>query len=160
MHSSCISRTRSTARSSCLERFGADGWAMAGGNDSLDWFKDRVKRPKYVVDLSGIGALNGIRETADGGIEIGALTTLTEIERSDVDPERYKVLADAAAQSREPADPKHAARSAATSARTRAAGTTATAWIVIAPAATRATRIRPKARTASIASGARTAASP
>ena len=25
-----------------LGRFGADGWAMAGGNDSLDWFKDRV----------------------------------------------------------------------------------------------------------------------
>ncbi len=79
-----------------LERFGADGWAMAGGNDSLDWFKDRVKRPKYVVDLSGIGALKGIRDSADGGIEIGALTTLTEIERSDVVRTRYKVLADAA----------------------------------------------------------------
>ena len=79
-----------------LERFGADGWAMAGGNDSLDWFKDRVKRPKYVVDLTGIGALKGIRDSADGGIEIGALTTLTEIERSDVVRSRYKVLADAA----------------------------------------------------------------
>jgi xanthine dehydrogenase YagS FAD-binding subunit len=79
-----------------LERFGADGWAMAGGNDSLDWFKDRVKRPKYVVDLTGIGALKGIRDSADGGIEIGALTTLTEIERSDVVRTRYKVLADAA----------------------------------------------------------------
>ena len=79
-----------------LERFGADGWAMAGGNDSLDWFKDRVKRPKYVVDLTGIGALKGIRDAADGGIEIGALTTLTEIERSDVVRSRYKVLSDAA----------------------------------------------------------------
>jgi xanthine dehydrogenase YagS FAD-binding subunit len=79
-----------------LERFGADGWAMAGGNDSLDWFKDRVKRPKYVVDLTGITALKGIRETADGGVEIGALTTLTEIERSELIQGRYKVLADAA----------------------------------------------------------------
>ena len=79
-----------------LERFGADGWAMAGGNDSLDWFKDRVKRPKYVVDLTGISALKGIRDAADGGIEIGALTTLTEIERSEVVRTRYKVLADAA----------------------------------------------------------------
>ena len=67
-----------------LERFGEDGWAMAGGNDSLDWFKDRVKRPKYVVDLTGVTALKGIRETADGGVEIGALTTLTEIERSEL----------------------------------------------------------------------------
>ena len=79
-----------------LGRFGAEGWALAGGNDSLDWFKDRVKRPKYVVDLTGIAALRGIRETADGGVEIGALTTLTEIETSQVIQSRYQVLADAA----------------------------------------------------------------
>src|SRR5690606_29807051 len=80
-----------------LQRFGEDGWALAGGNDSLDWFKDRVKRPRYVVDLNGIDALRGIRETADGGVEIGALTTLTEVERSDVIRMRYGVLASAAA---------------------------------------------------------------
>jgi xanthine dehydrogenase YagS FAD-binding subunit len=79
-----------------LERFGADGWALAGGNDSFDWFKDRVKRPKYVVDLTGVAALRGIRETADGGVEIGALTTLTELERSELVRGRYGVLAEAA----------------------------------------------------------------
>ena len=79
-----------------LARFGEEGWALAGGNDSFDWFKDRVKRPKYVVDLGGIATLKGIRDAADGGVEIGALTTLTEIERSSVIQERYKVLADAA----------------------------------------------------------------
>ncbi|HEX7082203.1 MAG TPA: xanthine dehydrogenase family protein subunit M [Gammaproteobacteria bacterium] len=79
-----------------LERFGEEGWALAGGNDSLDWFKDRIKRPRYVVDLTGIEALRGIRETADGGVEIGALTTLTEVERSTVIQERYAVLAAAA----------------------------------------------------------------
>ena len=79
-----------------LEKFGKDGWALAGGNDSLDWFKDRIKRPKYVVDLGGIAALKGIRESADGGVEIGALTTLTEVERSELIMGRYKVLADAA----------------------------------------------------------------
>lgn len=79
-----------------LGRFGKDGWALAGGNDSLDWFKDRVKRPKYVVDLTSIAALRGIRESAGGGVEIGALTTLTEIERSEVIRGRYSLLADAA----------------------------------------------------------------
>jgi xanthine dehydrogenase YagS FAD-binding subunit len=79
-----------------LGKFGEDGWALAGGNDSLDWFKDRVKRPKYVVDLGGISALKGIRETADGGVEIGALTTLTELERNEIIAGRYKLLADAA----------------------------------------------------------------
>ena len=78
-----------------LGRFGADGWAMAGGNDSLDWFKDRVKYAGSVVDLSGVEALNGIRETADG-VEIGAMTSLTEIETSPLIQERFSVLADAA----------------------------------------------------------------
>lgn len=81
-----------------LGRFGEEGWALAGGNDSLDWFKDRVKRPRFVVDLTGIDALRGIRETADGGVEIGALTTLTEIERSEVIRSRYGVLANAASR--------------------------------------------------------------
>jgi xanthine dehydrogenase YagS FAD-binding subunit len=78
-----------------LDRFGKDGWKMAGGYDSLSWFKERIKRPKAVIDLSGIAELKGIRETPDG-IEIGALTTLTEIERHPVIRAKYRVLADAA----------------------------------------------------------------
>jgi xanthine dehydrogenase YagS FAD-binding subunit len=78
-----------------LDRYGKDGWKIAGGNDSLSWFKERVKRPKAVIDISGIVALKGVRETPDG-IEIGALTSLTEIERSPVIRAKYRVLADAA----------------------------------------------------------------
>jgi xanthine dehydrogenase YagS FAD-binding subunit len=78
-----------------LDRYGKDGWKMAGGNDSLSWFKERVKRPKAVIDISCIVALKGVRETPDG-VEIGALTTLTEIERSPVIRAKYRVLADAA----------------------------------------------------------------
>ena len=79
-----------------LGRYEGDAWALAGGNDSLDWFKDRVKRPQAVVDLSGLDELRGIREMEDGGIEIGAMTTLTEIETSALIQERYSVLADSA----------------------------------------------------------------
>jgi xanthine dehydrogenase YagS FAD-binding subunit len=78
-----------------LDRYGKDGWKMAGGNDSLSWFKERVKRPKAVIDISGIVALKGVREIADG-IEIGSLTTITEIERHPVIRSKYRVLADAA----------------------------------------------------------------
>jgi xanthine dehydrogenase YagS FAD-binding subunit len=78
-----------------LERYGKDGWKMAGGYDSLSWFKERTKRPKAVIDLSGIAEMKGVRETADG-IEIGALTTLTEIERDPVVRGRFRLLADAA----------------------------------------------------------------
>jgi xanthine dehydrogenase YagS FAD-binding subunit len=78
-----------------LDRHRDDGWKLAGGNDSLSWFKERNKRPKAVIDISGIAELRGIRETPDG-IEIGALTTLTEIERNPVVRKDYRVLADAA----------------------------------------------------------------
>jgi xanthine dehydrogenase YagS FAD-binding subunit len=80
---------------SLLDRRGNEIWKMAGGNDSLDWFKDRVKRPKAVMDLGALTELKGIRETADG-IEIGALTTLAEISTNPLIRNKYKVLADAA----------------------------------------------------------------
>jgi xanthine dehydrogenase YagS FAD-binding subunit len=79
-----------------LSDAGADGWALAGGNDSLDWFKDRIKRPRVVVDLSGLEELRGVRESADGGLEIGALTTLTAVENDPLVRERYGLLATAA----------------------------------------------------------------
>ena len=81
-----------------LAEAGEGGWALAGGNDSLDWFKDRVKRPETVVDLSGLGELRGVRELAGGGIEIGALTTLTEVENHPLVRERYGLLATAASR--------------------------------------------------------------
>jgi len=78
-----------------LQQHGADAWIMAGGLDSFDWLKDRIKRPKVLVDLSGIAELRAIRTTA-GGIEIGALTTLTEIVKHPVIKEQYGLLAEAA----------------------------------------------------------------
>ena len=80
---------------SLVEKYGKNGWKMAGGQDSLDWFKDRAKRPAAVIDLGGIAELKGVRETADG-IEIGALTTLTEVENHALIKERYGLLAQAA----------------------------------------------------------------
>ena len=65
--------------------------------DSLGWFKNRGKRPEAVIDLEGLDALKGIDETADG-IEIGALTTLTEIELNPLIRERFWLLAEAASK--------------------------------------------------------------
>jgi len=78
-----------------LEQQGGDAWVLAGGMDSFDWLKDRIKRPKVVVDLSGIAELKGVRATADG-IEIGAMTTLTEVVQHPVIREKYKLLAESA----------------------------------------------------------------
>ena len=78
-----------------LEQQGENGWVLAGGMDSFDWLKDRIKKPKVVVDLSGIAELKGVRTTADG-IEIGAMTTLTEVVQHPVIREKYKLLAESA----------------------------------------------------------------
>jgi xanthine dehydrogenase YagS FAD-binding subunit len=78
-----------------LEQHGSDAWVLAGGLDSFDWLKDRIRKPKAVVDLSGIEELRGVRTVGDG-IEIGAMTTLTEIVNHLVIKQRYGLLAQAA----------------------------------------------------------------
>jgi xanthine dehydrogenase YagS FAD-binding subunit len=78
-----------------LDRHGADAWVLAGGLDSMDWLKDRLKKPKVVVDLTQIAELHGIKE-ANGGLEIGAMTTLTEVVRHPVVREKYALLMEAA----------------------------------------------------------------
>ncbi|HEX3103173.1 MAG TPA: xanthine dehydrogenase family protein subunit M [Terriglobales bacterium] len=74
---------------------GPDALVLAGGMDSFDWLKDRIKKPRAVVDLSGIAELRGIRTVSDG-IEIGAMTTLTEVVNDPTIKEKYGLLAEAA----------------------------------------------------------------
>src|ERR1700680_1781275 len=78
-----------------LEQYREDAWVMAGGLDSFDWLKDRIKRPRAVVDLSGIAELKGVRTIGDG-IEIGAMTTLTEVVKHPIIREKYGLLAEGA----------------------------------------------------------------
>src|SRR6188508_3127582 len=78
-----------------LDRHGSSAWVMAGGLDTFDWLKDRTKRPAVVVDLSQIAELRGIKEV-DGGLEIGALTTLSEVVAHPVVKEKFGILMEAA----------------------------------------------------------------
>jgi xanthine dehydrogenase YagS FAD-binding subunit len=78
-----------------LEQHGADAWVLAGGLDSFDWLKDRIRKPKVVVDLSGIEELRGVRTIGDG-IEIGATSTLTEVVNHPLIKQKYDLLAQAA----------------------------------------------------------------
>ena len=78
-----------------LGEHGEEAWVMAGGLDSFDWLKDRIKQPSVVVDLGGIEALKGIRSTADG-LEIGAVTPLTSIVTHPDVVENYGLLMEAA----------------------------------------------------------------
>jgi xanthine dehydrogenase YagS FAD-binding subunit len=77
-----------------LDQHGA-AWVLAGGLDSFDWLKDRIKRPAVVVDLSGIADLKGVRPQGTG-VEIGAMTTLTEVVRHPLIKEKFSILLEAA----------------------------------------------------------------
>src|SRR5713226_853254 len=84
-----------------LGQHGQDAWVLAGGLDSFDWLKDRIKRPKVVIDLSQIAELRGVREVS-GGLEIGAMTTLTEVVRHPVVRDKFSILSTGAESAASP----------------------------------------------------------
>jgi xanthine dehydrogenase YagS FAD-binding subunit len=73
------------------DKYDKDAWVMAGGLDTFDWLKDRIKRPKVVIDLSQVSELRGVREV-NGGLEIGAMTTLAEVVRHPAVREKFGIL--------------------------------------------------------------------
>ena len=93
-HFDLVQPTDVEAALDLLREHGRDAWALAGGYDSFDWFKNRGKQPTVVVDLEGLDELRGVRYTGDG-IEIGAMTSLTDVENDPAVRERYGLLAEA-----------------------------------------------------------------
>ena len=70
----------------------------AGGTDLLGCLQDDVfPTPENLVILSRIAELRGITATGDGGLTIGAMTTIAEIAASPAVRQRAPALADAAA---------------------------------------------------------------
>ena len=84
--------------SSILREKGPGGNFLAGGTDLIIAIKEKGLVPKYIVDLKRIPALSGIREEPTGGLAIGALTTLREVETSPILRQRYPFLAQSAAE--------------------------------------------------------------
>src|SRR6267154_3862908 len=68
---------------------------LAGGTDLLPSMGQKLFEPEHLLDLRQLPELKGIRQT-EQGTEIGALTTLHEIERSQFLREHYPVLVEAA----------------------------------------------------------------
>lgn len=68
---------------------------LAGGTDMLPLMKEGIAAPMALVNLKRAPELRFLREAADG-LHIGALTTLDELDRSEVVRSRYTALAEAA----------------------------------------------------------------
>jgi len=75
---------------------------QAGGTDLLGCLRDGVFAADTVVSLSGVPDLRGIRRALDGGLLIGAMTTLSEVAAHPDIVERYPTLAQGAAAAASP----------------------------------------------------------
>jgi len=72
-----------------------DSKVVAGGHSLIPLMKLRLASPKYLLDISHIPGLRGVREV-DGALEIGALTTHYDLESSPLVRQRLLVLAETA----------------------------------------------------------------
>jgi len=77
---------------------GHGGHFLAGGTDLVIAIKEKGLAPTYLVDLKRIPSLSDIREQPDGGLSIGALTTMRQLETSPIIGRRLPFLAQSAAE--------------------------------------------------------------
>jgi xanthine dehydrogenase YagS FAD-binding subunit len=68
----------------------------AGGTDLLGCLRDNVFGALKLVSISALDELRGIRGTPDGGVRIGALATISQVESNDLIKRNYRALAMAA----------------------------------------------------------------
>jgi len=79
-----------------LAQYKEEANLIAGGTDLLVMMKERVKTPKYVIDIKPISALDCLKWDANEGLTIGALTKVSVILNSDVIRKKYFSLHEAA----------------------------------------------------------------
>ena len=70
----------------------------AGGTDLLGCLRDDIFGAEKLVAIGQLNALRGISRASDGGLRIGALATIAEVENNKIVRERYSALAQAAAE--------------------------------------------------------------
>ena len=70
----------------------------AGGTDLLGCLRDDIFGAEKLVSIGQLKALHGISQVSDGGLRIGALTTIAEIGNNKTIQGRYSALAQAASE--------------------------------------------------------------
>jgi aerobic carbon-monoxide dehydrogenase medium subunit len=72
--------------------------ALAGGQTLTNVMKARAAAPDVLIDLNDLEELRAVSRTGDGGLELGAMVTLSELIRSSEVAEARPVLAEVASQ--------------------------------------------------------------
>ena len=75
-----------------------DAMLLAGGTDAILQMRRRERVPRRVIGLKGVAELDFVREQADGGLSIGAMTTLHSLLSAPAIRQRYAILHETAAQ--------------------------------------------------------------
>jgi aerobic carbon-monoxide dehydrogenase medium subunit len=86
-----------------LRDLGEGTMVLAGGQSVVPLLNSRRIRPKQLVDIGRLSELHAIREDDNGGLAIGATTTLAELERSAAVLERFPIVVDAVSHVAHPA---------------------------------------------------------
>ena len=93
-----FSYVRPASLQDAVSQLGSDNARLhAGGTDLLGCLRDEVFPAAKLVSLSRLEGLRGISKTADGGLSIGALTTIAEVAAHPLIREKYAALAQGAA---------------------------------------------------------------
>jgi len=76
-----------------LKAFGTDAKVIAGGTALVIMMRQRLVRPTCLISLRSLPRMNGITEK-NGGLQIGAMATHREVERSPLVRRRAPLLAE------------------------------------------------------------------
>ena len=90
-----------TSTGEAIPLLGPEAQPLAGGTDLLPLMKEGIATPPALVNLKRIEELRFLYEEA-GGLRIGALATLDDLDRSPLVRSRFPALADAAGQAASP----------------------------------------------------------
>ena len=90
---------RPTTLAEAIRLAGEDGARIhAGGTDLLGCLRDRIFEAKTLVSITGLSGLRGITPARDGGLRLGALTTIAEVAANPTVLKQYSGLAEAASE--------------------------------------------------------------
>lgn len=78
-----------------LQQYGDDAKVLAGGHSLIPTLKLRLAQPEHLIDIGKISELSYIREE-NGVVAVGAMTTYTQVARSELLRRNFAMLVDAA----------------------------------------------------------------
>jgi len=79
-----------------LGQYSGQASILAGGTDLLVEIKERIRKPNYLVNIKRIPGIDHLIFDENDGLQIGALVTVREVEKSAIVQDKYAGLAQAA----------------------------------------------------------------